>query len=97
MWLVAFLGLVLLSALPAKSHENGYLCHHYYYDEHGFMVIVPVFHDLDHPHAIQGVSLVHVPVVHHTHDTHTPHEYKHKSGGKHHRGHGYMRHFYREH
>lgn len=96
-WLMLLLGTTLLFTVSAKAHWDRYLCHHYYYDEHGFMVIVPVFHDWDHPHAIHGITLIHIPVVHHTHGIHTIHKHGHKTGGKHYHRHRPARHFHRGH
>lgn len=96
-WLLGILVALVLFAIPVKAHEDKYLCHHYYY-EGGLLVIVPVFHDWDHPHAIWGISFVHVPHVHHVH-VHKIHGYW--GGGVHHfKGHGFkagVRHFYSGH
>ncbi len=104
---------VLLLLGFSQAHEEGkFVCYHYYYDRFGFLVLVPVFHDWDHPHVVSGIMFVHVPHVHHVKEIHHIHEYhdihhddrvhhyrgkKHGGGVRHYWNHRPVRHYFRGH
>ncbi|MDQ7038603.1 MAG: hypothetical protein Q9N26_05340 [Aquificota bacterium] len=65
-WLKGLLvGLFAFISLGLAHEEEieGFVHYHYYYNEHGTLVFVPVFHGWDHPHAVIGTGFVFVPVV----------------------------------
>ena len=84
---------LLLLVGSASAHEESVFVHyHYYYDSHGFLVLVPVVHEWDHPHAVSGTMFVHTPHIHHApevhgiHRVHGVHGFRHHGGIRYHHG-----------
>ena len=64
---------LMLLSFPSAHEEEVFVHYHYYYDSLGFLVLVPVVHEWDHPHAVSGTMFVHTPQVHHAPDIHGIH------------------------
>jgi hypothetical protein len=104
-WLLGIAAVLVLSLGSAVAHEERSVHYLYYYNEHGSLVFIPVFHEWDHPQAFHGFGFILVPIDPHVHEVHVIHRihiHEHRwNGDLHHfkvrRYHRPVRHYYRGH